>query len=112
MHRSRLCAALVDVPPEMYETEVAFWVGAVGAGEPTYDAGNPDDADLGNPIPRMQFMVQRIGGPARVHLDIETDRGAAGEDVGGDARSGGAAVLRRASAVRRLPGRRQRVAVT
>ena len=73
MHRSRLCAALVDVPAEVYETEVAFWGGALGAGEPTYDAGNPDYADLGNPIPRMQFMVQRIGGPARVHLDIETD---------------------------------------
>ncbi len=73
MHRSRLCAALVDVPADVYEKSVAFWGGAVGAGEPTYDESNPDYADLGNPIPRMQFMVQRVGAPARVHLDIETD---------------------------------------
>jgi hypothetical protein len=68
-----LCAALVDVPADVYERTVAFWGGAVGKADAAPDADDPDYADLGNPIPRMQFMVQRVGAPARVHLDIETD---------------------------------------
>ncbi len=73
MHKSRLCAALVDVPAEVFERSISFWGGAVGQPEAAPDGDDPDYADLGNPIPRMQFMVQRVGAPARVHLDIETD---------------------------------------
>lgn len=73
MHRSRLCAALIDVPAEAYDQTIAFWGGAVGKPEAGPDEKDPDYADLGHPIPRMQFMVQRVGAPARVHLDIETD---------------------------------------
>jgi hypothetical protein len=72
MHRSRLVAALVDVPAEHFESEVAFWSGALGQG-PRVDPDEPDYADLGEPSPGWQFMVQRVGGASRVHLDIETD---------------------------------------
>jgi hypothetical protein len=72
-HRSRLCAALVDVPADVYDDTVSFWGHAVGHPNPKPDDDDPDYADLGNPIPRLQFMVQRVGAPARVHLDIETD---------------------------------------
>ena len=70
MHRSKLTAALVDVPAEVFEREVSFWAGVVGA-EP--DASDPDFADFGQVVPGFQFMVQRVGAPARHHLDVETD---------------------------------------
>ena len=72
MHRSKLTAALVDVPTEVFDGEVAFWSGAVGR-TPSFSRDDPDYADFGEPVPGHQFMVQRIGGEARVHLDIETD---------------------------------------
>jgi hypothetical protein len=72
MHRSKLTAALVDVPPELYDREVGFWAHAIGR-QPEHDPDNPDYADFGQVVPGVQFMVQRVGAPARVHLDIETD---------------------------------------
>jgi predicted enzyme related to lactoylglutathione lyase len=73
MHRSRLCAALVDVPADTYDKSIAFWGGALGKPEAKPDDDDPDYADLGQPLERFGFMVQRVGAPARVHLDIETD---------------------------------------
>ncbi len=72
MHRSRLVAALIDVPPEHFEQEAGFWSGALGA-EPHHDVDHPDYAHLGEVTPGLDFYVQRVGAPARVHLDIETD---------------------------------------
>ena len=73
MHHSRFCAALIDVPADVYEKTIAFWGGALGKADAAPDDDDPDYTDLGNPMPRMQFMVQRVGAPARMHLDIETD---------------------------------------
>lgn len=72
MHRSRLTAALVDVPQERYGDAVRFWSGALGA-EAEVDEADPDYASLGEPVPGLQFMVQQVDAPARIHLDIETD---------------------------------------
>lgn len=72
MHRSRLVAALVDVPDADFDATVRFWSGAVGR-EPDPGTQDPDYAELGEPFPGLQLMVQRVGAPARVHLDIETD---------------------------------------
>lgn len=71
-HHSRLCAALVDVPTDDYDASTSFWSGALGR---PVDPGtqDPDYAELGEVMPGLHVMVQRIGGPARVHLDIETD---------------------------------------
>lgn len=71
-HRSRLVAALVDVPAEAFPGEVAFWSGVLGR-RPEVDGEDPDYADFGEPSPGWQFMVQRVGDTARVHLDVETD---------------------------------------
>ena len=73
MHRSRLCAALVDAPAETYDATLRFWGGALGRPDAAPDPEDPDYTALGTPIPRFQFMVQRAGAPARIHLDIETD---------------------------------------
>lgn len=71
-HRSRLTAALIDVGADAFDDEVAFWCAALGR-TATYDAENPDYADLGEATPGTQVMVQRVDAPPRVHLDIETD---------------------------------------
>jgi hypothetical protein len=73
VHRSRLTAALFDVPDEALAAETAFWSGALGrAPEPEED---DDYTCLGGLISGLQVMVQRIGGgaAARIHLDVETD---------------------------------------
>jgi hypothetical protein len=72
MHRSRLVAALVDVPPERFDREAAFWSEALGQ-PAAVDTEDPDYVELGEPIPGFQFMIQRVDAAARVHLDIETD---------------------------------------
>jgi hypothetical protein len=71
-HRSKLNAALVDVPADLFDTDVGFWSAALDR-EPVSIAGNPDYADFGEVVPGLQFMVQRVGATPRVHLDIETD---------------------------------------
>jgi predicted enzyme related to lactoylglutathione lyase len=74
MHRSRLTAALFDVPAEDFDAEAAFWTGALGrrAGD---IQGNPEYVELEGLCSGLQIMVQRVGGGAesRVHLDIESD---------------------------------------
>jgi hypothetical protein len=72
MHRSRLTAALVDVPAESYEKATRFWSGALGT-DADISEEDPDYASMGRPLPGLEFMVQRVGAPARIHLDIETD---------------------------------------
>jgi hypothetical protein len=73
VHKSKLTAALVDVPAEVFQPEVDFWTGALGRPPDDVDEDNPDYRDYGQPVPGFQFMVQRVGASARVHLDIETD---------------------------------------
>lgn len=71
-HRSRLCAALVDVPADTYDETVGFWGAALGR-EGKVEEQDPDYTVFGEVAPGMTFMVQRVGAPARAHLDIETD---------------------------------------
>ena len=67
-----MTAALVDVPAEVFEQTAAFWSGALGK-EAEFDDDNPEYAQFDEVFPGMQFYVQRVDAPARVHLDIETD---------------------------------------
>ncbi len=73
MHRSRLTAALFDVPEADFVAETAFWSGALGVEGQLDD--DPDYIELDPLVGGLRFMVQRTGAetPARVHLDIETD---------------------------------------
>jgi hypothetical protein len=72
MHRSKLSAALVDVPADTFDATTSFWSGALGR-EPEWDDEDPDYADFGWVMPGMRVMTQRVRAAARVHLDIETD---------------------------------------
>ena len=72
MHRSRLHVVLIDSPPDVADTEVAFWGSALGH-EPVPEAETPFTvvAPLGA---GMELAHQRLGsGEARIHLDIESD---------------------------------------
>lgn len=73
MHRSKLCAALVDVPEDAFDDTVRFWAAALGVTEPETSPQNPEFVGLGWVTPGVELMIQRVGAPARVHLDIETD---------------------------------------
>jgi predicted enzyme related to lactoylglutathione lyase len=73
MHRSRLRAVIIDVPDADLAPSVAFWAKALGrspsrpaAAAHPYLSLLPSDRDI-----RVTF--QRIDGPARLHVDIETD---------------------------------------
>jgi predicted enzyme related to lactoylglutathione lyase len=72
-HRSRLTAALLDVPRADYARTVAFWGAALDRpGEP--EEGDPDYTLFGEPAPGVTLMVQAVGDDRpRIHLDIETD---------------------------------------
>jgi hypothetical protein len=72
MHRSRLHVVLIDSPPDVAETEVAFWSGALGR-DPVPEAGTP--FTVLSPLGSGQVLAhQRLEeGAARIHLDVETD---------------------------------------
>lgn len=72
MHRSRLHVVLIDSPPDVADAGVAFW-GAVLGREPQPERGTPFTVLA--PLGTGQLLAhQRLrDGPARIHLDIETD---------------------------------------
>ncbi len=72
-HRSRLTAALIDVPFADYARTVEFW-GAALERPAEIEAEDPNYTSFGQPTPGVELMVQAVGDSApRIHLDIETD---------------------------------------
>jgi predicted enzyme related to lactoylglutathione lyase len=69
-HRSRLCAAYVDVPRHHYDESVRFYSELTG-----HTAEIDDDyASFGKSAAGVEMLVQAVGEAAsRAHLDIETD---------------------------------------
>jgi Glyoxalase-like domain len=74
VHRSRLTAALIDVPAQVAAVETEFWSLALGTAAGA-DEDDPEYAALDGRFDGLAVMVQQIGPgtPARLHLDIETD---------------------------------------
>jgi catechol 2,3-dioxygenase-like lactoylglutathione lyase family enzyme len=73
VHRSRVRAVLIDVPEPDFAASVAFWAEALGR-DPNRDAAEARPYLSLMPNDRgIRFTFQRIDGPARFHLDIETD---------------------------------------
>lgn len=74
MHRSRLAAIGIDCPSETHLATARFWSGALTPGAPPPEEASDDDpyTEAGR-VGTREVFVQRIDGPARVHLDIETD---------------------------------------
>jgi predicted enzyme related to lactoylglutathione lyase len=74
MHRSRLCAILIDCRTSDVDQAARFWADALGR---ALDADHP--ATRGNyrmletPPDEPIVEIQRVEHASRVHLDIETD---------------------------------------
>lgn len=74
LHRSRVCAVLIDTSPQSHEAVARFWSGALGR-ELRYSAEERYTYLKG---PQLDYMVQRVeAGREGVHFDIETDNVAA-----------------------------------
>lgn len=73
MHRSRLCALVIDCNVEDIDAAATFWSRALGKPveppSPEYQSYRWLDVQNHEPI----VMVQKVDHPSRVHLDIEAD---------------------------------------
>jgi predicted enzyme related to lactoylglutathione lyase len=74
MHRSRLCAVLIDCRQTDIEQAAGFWSQALGR---TIDADHPGTRGnycmLATPPDEPIVQIQRVDHDSRVHIDIETD---------------------------------------
>jgi hypothetical protein len=122
MHRSRLCAVVIDCEKADLDAASRFF-GSLGRPERAREGNYVTLEDRAN---QLLVLLQRVNHPSRVHLDIESDdveaevrrlealRGEAdrpGRDVVGARGAHGPALLRRAPAARPARGRREHVAL-
>lgn len=79
-HRSRVTHVCLDVAPEAYDAELAFWTAATGwtagpASRPEYAFLTPPEPGSDS-APALRLLLQRLdqaGDGPRAHLDIGTD---------------------------------------
>lgn len=71
-HRSRLSTILIDAPSAEAPAAAAFWSTALGVAA-TPVAGEEQFTGLRGALPDLALAVQAVDGPARYHVDIETD---------------------------------------
>ncbi len=74
MHRSRLATIVIDCETGDIDAAARFWAEALGSAAHAL----PDPADsayrrVAMPGGQPVVLVQAVGHPSRVHLDIETD---------------------------------------
>ena len=74
MHRSRLCALLIDCRTAAIDEAARFWAAALGR---PVDLGHPGTRGnyrmLETPPDEPIVQIQRVDHESRAHLDIETD---------------------------------------
>jgi catechol 2,3-dioxygenase-like lactoylglutathione lyase family enzyme len=74
MHRSRLCAVLIDCKTSNVDEAARFWGAALGR---SVDKDHPNSRGnyrvLETPLDEPIVEIQRVDHESRVHLDIETD---------------------------------------
>jgi predicted enzyme related to lactoylglutathione lyase len=74
MHRSRLCAVLIDCKTSDVDAAASFWSQALGR---AVDSNHPGTRGnyrmLDTPTDEPIVQIQRVEHESRVHLDIETD---------------------------------------
>jgi hypothetical protein len=71
--RGYLDAIFLDVPAGRVDAEVAFWLAALGATPGPVVDEYVAIADVLGPDGPLDLEVQRIGGDARIHIDLSTD---------------------------------------
>ena len=72
-HRSRLCAIMIDCPPDTMEAGVGFWAHALNMPVRRAESESSPYAILEGKSGGFFVYLQRIEDDARVHLDFETD---------------------------------------
>ena len=74
MHRSRLCAVLIDCRTDDLDSAARFWAEALGR---PVDSAHPGSRGnylmLETPPDEPIVQIQRVDHESRVHIDIETD---------------------------------------
>jgi hypothetical protein len=74
-HRSLVDQVCLDIPPEIYDDECAFW--AELTGWELFAVGRPEFRRLRTPVGQpLKILQQRLdspGGPVPAHLDLATD---------------------------------------
>jgi predicted enzyme related to lactoylglutathione lyase len=74
MHRSRLCAILIDCNTAAIEEAAAFWSRALGRALDTAHPGTGGDYYmLETPPDEPIVQIQGVDHESRVHIDIESD---------------------------------------
>jgi hypothetical protein len=74
MHRSRLCAMLIDCNNSDVDEAARFWSEALGRSVDNDHPGSRGNYRmLATPPDEPIVQIQRVGHESRVHLDIETD---------------------------------------
>jgi catechol 2,3-dioxygenase-like lactoylglutathione lyase family enzyme len=70
MHRSRLCAVVVDCEDADLDAAARFWTEALGRREVEREGSYVTLEDRAS---QPLVLLQRVDHPSRVHLDIESD---------------------------------------
>jgi len=73
MHRSMLSTFVIDCQTEDLEAATAFWSRALGRTALPAEEGEPNYRMLQASPDEPQLLVQKVGHPSRIHLDIEAD---------------------------------------
>jgi hypothetical protein len=74
MHRSRLCAILIDCKGTVIEEAAGFWSRALGRAVETDHPGTSGNYSmLETPPDEPIVQIQRVDHESRVHIDIESD---------------------------------------
>lgn len=74
MHRSRLCAVLIDCNTPNVEDAARFWAAALGRPvDPAHPGSRGNYRMLETPEDEPIVQIQRVAHESRVHIDIETD---------------------------------------
>jgi hypothetical protein len=73
MHRSRLCAFVIDCKTEDIDAATTFWSQALGRDIKPPDPQSGTYRELSAEAQEPMLLIQKVDHPGRVHLDIETD---------------------------------------
>jgi hypothetical protein len=73
MHKSRLCAFVIDCQADAVTPAATFWSGALGRPVLPEDTASTYRALKVSPAEPMVLVQSAVGHESRIHLDIETD---------------------------------------
>jgi predicted enzyme related to lactoylglutathione lyase len=73
MHKSRLCAFVIDCEVEDLDAATRFWSDALGRTQKPPSPDSPTYRELVARDSEPMLLLQKVEHPSRVHLDIESD---------------------------------------